>query len=169
MSDPGPQNRIGRILIVEDNPLVACMERSALHERGFWCDLTVSLREAIHLLRELQYHLVVLDHDVSDGKGVYLLDWLTQQGIEVPVLYVSSVPPSVSGTAAQGRRTVRILRKPLDINKLCNEAMEMIPKQSLMSFPSEVTASERAELFRLLAESLINDRCYSKIEKAHEQ
>ena len=64
---------LARILIVDDEPDVAQMNGEILARRGYEVDVTSSPREAIEMLRNRRYDLVVSDLNMPeiDGRGLF--------------------------------------------------------------------------------------------------
>ncbi|MGB9180010.1 MAG: cyclic-phosphate processing receiver domain-containing protein [Pyrinomonadaceae bacterium] len=58
------QNQIGRILIVEDDPMRCVWFAKRFAESV--CDVTCDVRQAIKWLREEEYDLILLDHDLIE-------------------------------------------------------------------------------------------------------
>lgn len=65
-----------RVLVVEDDPLVACVLRNAVLDAlpGAACDVAASLSLALELLGPLAHRLVILDLGLADSAGLATLD-----------------------------------------------------------------------------------------------
>lgn len=81
-----------RILIVEDEALIALDMESSLSDLGHAVEIVASLREADELVADRNYDLVVLDFHLSDGDAGVLVRALHGKGIPFVIC---------SGTAAR--------------------------------------------------------------------
>ena len=68
-----------RILLVEDDPLIAEAVASFLRYRGHAVDSARGEREARAFLREVSYDVLLLDWLLTEGSGISLLGWLRDQ------------------------------------------------------------------------------------------
>lgn len=61
---------IQRVLVVEDEPLIAFETEYFLRDEGFRIVATVdSVADALHVLRHAPLHLVLVDMTLVDGSG----------------------------------------------------------------------------------------------------
>ncbi|WP_448657557.1 response regulator [Sphingomonas sp. CJ99] len=95
------KRRITRVLIVEDEPLVAFDAEHLLSEAGYAVVATVDTVSAalVHLDND-DPHLVLLDINLSDGTGLAIAERAQQLG--VPVLIVAGLCPDQARVAAVG-------------------------------------------------------------------
>ena len=77
-----------RILWVADNPDINFYEREALKTLGFEFDLAKTTKEALNLLMNTSYCVVISDMGRAEGanEGYVLLKALRQQGNQIPFL-----------------------------------------------------------------------------------
>ena len=108
----------GHVLLVDDDSLVAMNERSFLETAGFVVERAESLRRARSLLGRQSFDVVLLDHDLPDGKGHTLIDWMTARGLTLPVIYLSAAPPAVLRKIGESTSVRAILTKPVDRKQL---------------------------------------------------
>jgi two-component system, response regulator PdtaR len=90
---------IKRILVVEDEPLVAFDNEHMLGDAGYEVVATTdSAAEAVRVIAEEELHLVLADLRLSDGSGLDVATAAQARG--VPVLFVTgSAPPEAPGLA----------------------------------------------------------------------
>jgi DNA-binding response OmpR family regulator len=92
---------INRILIVEDEPLVAFDNEHLLREKGFEVVATVdTVADALRELAEQDIDLVLADVKLSDGNGVDVAHAAQRKG--VPVLFVTGLCPVEAQAVALG-------------------------------------------------------------------
>jgi len=101
------KRRIERLLVVEDEPLVAFDNEHFLSSSGFEIVGTVdSVAGALRLLDEAEdIDLVLVDVSLSDGSGVSVAQ--AAQGRGIPVLFVTGSFPEEARPLAAG-----VLEKP---------------------------------------------------------
>ncbi|HKV08422.1 MAG TPA: response regulator transcription factor [Thermoanaerobaculia bacterium] len=79
-----------RLLLVEDEPLLARHLRQGLQEEAYAVDLAGSVREARERMEDAAYDLVVLDLMLPDGSGLDLLNLWRGEGMTAPVLILTA-------------------------------------------------------------------------------
>jgi two-component system, OmpR family, copper resistance phosphate regulon response regulator CusR len=79
-----------RILIVEDEPKTGEYLRQGLSEAGFVVDLAINGPDGIHLAKHGAHDLVILDVMLPGLNGWQVLSTLRQQGLEMPVLFLTA-------------------------------------------------------------------------------
>ena len=79
-----------RILIVEDEPKTGEYLRQGLSEAGFVVDLATNGPDGIHLAKHGAHDLVILDVMLPGLNGWQVLSTLRQQGLEMPVLFLTA-------------------------------------------------------------------------------
>lgn len=79
-----------RLLLVEDNPLLAEGLSSQLEKAGFSVDRTHSAREAVVLGEQENYRAAVLDLGLPDGNGLDVLRTWRGRSVTFPVLILTA-------------------------------------------------------------------------------
>jgi two-component system, cell cycle sensor histidine kinase and response regulator CckA len=79
-----------RLFLVEDNDDIAFVTRLCLERAGHQVTVCHSGTDAMIVLGQLPYDLVVLDYFLEDMKGSELLRRLRQDGIRTPVLMITA-------------------------------------------------------------------------------
>lgn len=107
-----------RMLLVEDEPVLARHLLRGLREAGYAADLAPTYATAVDLAIENEYDVVVLDLMLPDGSGIDLLrDWRSE-GLAMPVLVLTArdgVEDKVRGLDAGGDD---YLTKPFEFAEL---------------------------------------------------
>ena len=62
--------KMEKILIVEDNELIATGIKDRLKDEGFLVDISNNIKEAMQLLTSNKYNLILLDIVLPDGNGI---------------------------------------------------------------------------------------------------
>ncbi|HTY82809.1 MAG TPA: response regulator transcription factor [Silvibacterium sp.] len=84
-------NRVVRILVVDDNPAVRRYLRAILEQQTAWrvCGEAQNGAEALQKTFEIQPDLVVLDHQMPDLNGVDVAREIARDFPEMPILMVT--------------------------------------------------------------------------------
>jgi two-component system OmpR family response regulator len=95
----------GRVLVVDDEPSIVDAVSTVLRYEGFATAEATSGRQALQLLQQERFDLVVLDVMLPDLDGFEVTRRLRQDGIDVPVLFLTAkadVEDLVTGLGAGG-------------------------------------------------------------------
>ena len=130
-----------RILIVEDNIMLAEQQRKRLEKHGYEISVTTDEPGARRLLRKEHFDLVLSDVRLPEGDGISLLEWIREEKIDIPFIIMTgyaSVPDAV--------RAVKLgaddyLAKPVQMDEL----LELV--KDIMRPSSRVYEKDRS-LFR---------------------
>jgi two-component system copper resistance phosphate regulon response regulator CusR len=79
-----------RILIVEDEKKTAAYLQKGLSEQGFTVDLAGNGIDGLHLAREEQFDLIILDIMLPGQDGLAVIRQLRTEGSDVPVIFLSA-------------------------------------------------------------------------------
>ncbi|MFK4812279.1 response regulator transcription factor [Devosia neptuniae] len=79
-----------RLLLVEDEPDMAALLRSALEKHDFVTDIAPSIEVAIEAIETISHDLVVLDRQLGDGDGASLIAYLRKRRPNVPIVILSA-------------------------------------------------------------------------------
>lgn len=90
---PSSANPCGatRILVIEDNALLAAGVRSNLEFEGYQVEVASTGGEGLRLAHDRAFALVVLDLMLPDMDGFRVLRELREQGVETPVLILTAL------------------------------------------------------------------------------
>ncbi len=89
-----------KILVIEDEPRSAAYLKKGLAENAFTVDVCANGEDGLHLARNSQYDLIVLDVMLPQRDGFSVLSRLRTEGNQTPVLMLTardSVPDRVRG------------------------------------------------------------------------
>jgi PAS domain S-box-containing protein len=91
--EPAPQERRGAcVLIVEDDPGTAALERRQLERAGYEVAVAETADEALRAVRQGHVNLAVLDLRLGDTSGIDLYEQLKAEGLNVPAILVTAFP-----------------------------------------------------------------------------
>jgi two-component system OmpR family response regulator len=105
MGDSDPGQDAARILVVDDEPSIVDSVATVLRYEGFEVSEATTGRKALALVQEEAFGLVVLDVMLPDLDGFEVTRRMREDGIEVPVLFLtarSDVQDLVAGLGIGG-------------------------------------------------------------------
>ena len=91
---PVPQERRrARVLVIEDDPGVAALERRHLEQAGYAVEIAATIDEALAALRAGDLSLAVIDLRLEGGaSGLDLYERMKAEGFDVPAILVTGFP-----------------------------------------------------------------------------
>ena len=122
--------RVGRVLIVDDEPNVRLVFRTALESDSCLVDEAVGGEEALECLRSGLYDMVLLDLSMPGVGGMEVLRRLRDDGNNIPVVIITahgSVPDAVE---AMKLGTIDFLSKPITPDVLRRVVSEVIERHT---------------------------------------
>ena len=79
-----------RILITEDEPLIASFIQKGLKSNGFTTSLAQNAAEALNLVLGSEFDLLILDLGLPDKDGLQVLEELRGQGATLPIIILTA-------------------------------------------------------------------------------
>ena len=118
------QRRTYRALVIENDEAILLLVKRVLEREGFTCEGVKSGEEAIALLKEVTYELLIIDLMLPQISGEQVLDYLDDAQPQAlrRVIVTTASPGRLSCEFLQ--RICKILAKPFDINELVLIARE---------------------------------------------
>jgi len=107
------------VLIVEDDPMVAEMNKFYLEQvEGFrWMGWARSADEALALMKEQSFELVLLDIYMKETNGLELLSTIRRDGLRADVIVISAASDKESIRHALQNGAVDYLIKPFEFGR----------------------------------------------------
>lgn len=110
--------RSGRILVIDDQPMVVEALLRVLAHIGHEADVAVSVEEARECFGEEPYDVLVSDLDVAGTSGLEFIRELHEQGRLVPFVVLTGYPSLESAVECLRLGAVDYLRKPCSMADL---------------------------------------------------
>ncbi len=134
----------GKILVVDDEPVVVKSCERILKPEGYAVDSAADGKEAIRKLGQDSYDLVISDIKMPDMDGIELLKWIRSSKIETEVVLITGYPSQESIKEALSLRILDYLPKPFSpalLLEVTQKAMEFkkIIEPEKPSLPEEYT------------------------------
>ncbi len=119
----------GRILLVEDDRVLADSLKKFLEINGFEVETAYSFDEAIDLMERKGFDLYVLDVNLGDGDGIELLEYLRQFKDDTPTIFISALTDIRTITRGFNAGAEDYLKKPFDPEELVVRIKARLKKQ----------------------------------------
>ena len=127
----------GKILVVDDNPIIQRAVYFPLRDAGYQVLMTGDISDAMKTIRREQPDLIVLDLsfplDASNingplQDGFYVIDWIyrTPEVKKSPVIIISSTAPAEYQERAAAAGVRACFQKPLDKEKLLSSVQSIL-------------------------------------------
>lgn len=82
--------KMEKILIVEDNELIATGIKDRLKDEGFLVDISNNIKEAMQLLTSNKYNLILLDIVLPDGNGINFYKTIKELSNHTAVIFLTA-------------------------------------------------------------------------------
>jgi DNA-binding NtrC family response regulator len=155
-----------RILIVDDEPMMADSLRQNLVEEGYDVDAAASGGEALELFERGAHHLVICDLQLPDMDGLKLMRHMKDTRPSTEVIVVTgygSVQKAVEATKAGA---FDFVEKPFDFEELQLRVEHALKQRELIDENANMRRqlSTRAEYFNIIGSSKPMQTIYETIE-----
>ncbi len=127
-SRPGP----GRILAVDDDPLVRQSLEGILSKLGMEVSLAGSFQEAKEALERGETDVLVTDIMLGDGNGLDLLHWSSERFPTLPVILVTGRPDTMHIPQAVRYRACDYVEKPVSPGSLRAAIQRALDRKRLL-------------------------------------
>lgn len=107
-----------RLLLVEDEPDMAALLRTALARRDFVADCVPSIEQAIEAIETVSYDLVLLDRHLEDGDGASLIPHIRKRRPHTPIVVLSAKGSTTDRIEGLDLGADDYLAKPFVIDEL---------------------------------------------------
>jgi CheY-like chemotaxis protein len=113
------------ILVVDDDVPTQMLYRALLSRYGHTVEVAVNGAEAIRLLRDGEYALIILDLMMPGVSGLEIIGLLRNSGRTIPVIVCTAAGPLVTA-AIEDDIVKAIIRKPFEIDELAATVSSLI-------------------------------------------
>ena len=106
-----------RLLVVDDEPDLRTLYELTLLREGYELDSAETVAEALVLLRDQRYQVVITDMRLPDGSGMDVLAWLEQQGRGERAIVITAFGSAENAVEALKAGAYDYLTKPVDLRQ----------------------------------------------------
>ena len=135
-----------KILIVEDDIAFGTMIQTWLRKKGFEVEKTASVKAAIQVCEEAErgFDLVLSDLRLPDHDGIFLLQWMRKQGVQVPFIVMTSYAEIQNVVLAMKSGATDYVAKPFHPEILLDKIKEAIKTPKKQDSYAEKQAENQA-------------------------
>ncbi len=131
LSLPTSPQSSGRILIVDDEPVFLQLTTSRLQKAGFECIGASDAKSALHLLREMEFDLLISDIRMPGNDNLEFICEIRTLSEYLPIILVTGYPTLESAVESVRLQVVAYLIKPFNYDLLIEEANSAISMRRL--------------------------------------
>jgi putative nucleotidyltransferase with HDIG domain len=125
-------HRAARILVVDDESHVRSMMGATLEREGYEVQLAASGHEAMALMEENTYDLVLTDIVMQDGNGIALLEQIHGSEPHLPVVMVTAIHDISVAIDSMRRGAYDYLLKPFEREHLVGTVVRALEHRQAM-------------------------------------
>lgn len=129
-----------KILIVDDEKNIRMMLNRCLKEEGYEIDIAVNGEEALGLIKEGSYDLVLLDIKMPGLTGMQVLESMRESGFKVDVIMMTAYGTIERAVEAMKLGAIDFISKPFTPDEIREIVKDVLDRQNL--------SEERLENFR---------------------
>jgi two-component system, NtrC family, response regulator PilR len=118
------------VLVVDDEAQLRAQIERALVHAGHRVEEASSGNEALKLLKEKRYDLLVTDLMMDEGTGFEVLEWVRDNAPGLPVVICSSYAKPENLKTFLTTQFYRIIRKPVGMDELVDQVRELLAAAS---------------------------------------
>jgi DNA-binding response OmpR family regulator len=107
-----------KLLIIDDERRFADMLAKRLNLRGFKCDACYRGQEALEILEQKKFHLILLDLHLPDIYGTEVLTRIRQNDESTPVIVVTGHGTEKDRLECIQQGAYAFMHKPVSLNEL---------------------------------------------------
>jgi DNA-binding response OmpR family regulator len=111
------------ILIVDDDPDLCSLLTNVLKRLQFYIDCAYSWNEASQKIKDLNPFMILLDHNLPDGKGLNLISSIKKKH-KCKVIIMSADPSPIVKTLALKRGADDYIEKPFKFEEISAIVLE---------------------------------------------
>jgi DNA-binding NtrC family response regulator len=106
------------ILIVDDDRVVLSSCKRILESEGYAVSLTTSAKEAVQMLEEKKFDLLLVDVIMPEYDGMYLIGKVRENSSHLPILVMSGYPTPETISSGMRMGATHFIAKPFTPDEL---------------------------------------------------
>jgi len=124
-----------RALVIEDDEVIAKLNKSLLELEGFCVDVALTASDAGQFAGANNYALIILDMILPDGTGMAVLERIRARSSSTPVLIVSGMDDIATTVNALDAGADDYLQKPYEVDELRARVRALMRRGTLVTSP----------------------------------
>jgi DNA-binding NtrC family response regulator len=118
-----------KILVIDDEAVVLDSCKKILSSEGFDVTLVPTVDDALILLEQAEFSLLLIDIKMPKRDGLYLMDLLRERGEQIPIVVMSGYQTDEAIGEAVRRGATSFIPKPFTPDELLSAVQSAIRKQ----------------------------------------
>ncbi len=107
-----------RILLVEDDRILADSLKDFLEQAGYSVELAYGYEDALEKLESKNYDAYIIDVNLGDGNGIRIIEYLKLNGDDTPALIISALTDVETIAEGFSAGAEDYIKKPFDPEEL---------------------------------------------------
>jgi len=117
-----------KILIVDDDLVVLASCERILESEGYAVSLTSSVKEALKMLEEKKFDILLVDVIMPEYDGIYLIGNVKENLPHMPILVMSGYPTPETISSGMRMGATHFIAKPFTPDELIAAVRKALPK-----------------------------------------
>ena len=126
-----------KILIIDDEPRMCESLRQLLANQNYELNTANSAKEAIEILNNNSFDLILLDLRLPDMNGYRIMDYISQPNLGALVIVLTGYGTEKSAIEALRRGAYDYLKKPLEPDKLLITVKNALNQKKIQEYSSK--------------------------------
>jgi DNA-binding NtrC family response regulator len=111
------KNKI-KILLLDDEPIVAERVKSSLEMSGYYVDSFISSNDAIDTLKKIKYDILITDLKMSSPDGIEVLQIARELQPDIKAIVITGFATKQTAETVMNKGAVEFLAKPFKLSQL---------------------------------------------------
>ncbi|MGB0371305.1 MAG: response regulator [Opitutales bacterium] len=118
----------GRVLVVDDEAMYAEMLYGILRQHNYATDMFTDSKEALDVILENDYRLIVTDYQMPGLNGVQLVEKIRAAGLSIPIIIISGMMHTPELQRAVNMGITSVLQKPTVTSAFLSHVNKYLPR-----------------------------------------
>ncbi len=120
-----------KLLIVDDEPVISDIIFQCLSGEGYACDTANSAEQALTLLEQIDYHLIISDIMMPGKSGIELLEEVKKKHPDIAIIMVTAVDDRKTAVRALQLGAYGYVIKPFELNEIVLSTVNALERRRL--------------------------------------
>ncbi len=126
-----------RILIIDDDQDICEYMDLLLSQNGYMVDTATDPNRGIEMLREEEFHVVVLDIMMPQLNGMEVLEQIRSFDTDISIIIFTGFPSVDTAVTSMKYNVSDYIKKPFDVDEFNDTLQEILRKKGLLVDPEE--------------------------------
>jgi len=118
-----------KILVIDDEAVVLDSCKKILSSEGFEVELVPTVDDALVLLEQAEFSLLLIDIKMPKRDGLFLMDVLRERGERIPIVVMSGYQTDAAIEEVTKRGAASFIPKPFTPDELLSAVRSAVKKQ----------------------------------------